>query len=664
MPHGTESGNDNYPQLNTAHENKAPEELTSSVAYHRTLIDQHRQLQPATCKSNPEPDDDVHVRKGQMLRSWIPFGSRAPAGAAGDSSSTTPGLPGAQQSSGTQDGRINRLNGGPARTLPRGAPNKEMATMSEGERAPKTLPLVPHTEPTRQDVEEYEALPLAIQRKFFSSAERLRLAQSSGKFLKAEVNRVPRPAGTSARLLSTTDTRSWAAAFDLHNFRSRAAELDIGRDYSQERPVTSPLPVKPDFQGPSDFLVLANLPAKIREKHLTREEQLLLARQLRQSVLLDAADEALCRLGQRRNKNPTPDHASQEAPIMAAVATNMASTSTKTDHQAEQEPLGDSFRWFDEDDELDLRFAVEDPQVVPRSVSSLSKRESHPFRRGLSLTKMSFSRSSITSFRPPTGESYGPVDTRSASPVQGTQHGRRRSRAFSIMGPRHSAKASVASIDVAAAHYQDPEARAKLRVYLASPQKFDEAVEFGFPSVEAANAMPRRTSTRLSRHLVSDEADKLKTFLSDDRSSTYSEDLSMPDSESPKTPQILDKDSIQALELPFDFDEKQFKLSDGYLHAPAHSREMTLRMTLTRPDLRAQEDQMYGWQPAPKEQPAWRHSRAMTQSRWELAPPTSQARDLHKESIDKIFAEIDQELGPTPAEGGPMKRLWKKVRRS
>jgi hypothetical protein len=40
-------------------------------------------------------------------------------------------------------------------------------------------------------------------------------------------------------------------------------------------------------------------------------------------------------------------------------------------------------------------------------------------------------------------------------------------------------------------------------------------------------------------------------------------------------------------------------LGTGHLN-----REMTLRMTLTRPDLRADDDQLYGWQdPSPKPQP-------------------------------------------------------------
>ncbi|KXJ92451.1 hypothetical protein Micbo1qcDRAFT_233709 [Microdochium bolleyi] len=658
MPHVTGANEaSSCPSPLDAHDRDSGD-WSSSVAYHETLTEQNKQLRPVASHNDEAPSDD-HSRRGQTLRNWIPFGGKTLAVVA-------PGSTPVDGPSGQAPRDIK--SSGEVRVKPICAPTSRETAMATGhEPTPSTMSFGPHTSPTRKDVEEYEALPLAIQRKFFSSAERLRLAQSSTRFLALEDHRAtPRPAGTSARLLTTTDTRSWAAAIDSNNLASRVAVLDIPRGSSEARPVTSPLPAKADFQVQSDFLALANLPAKIREKHLTREEQLLLARQLRQSVLLDAADEALYRIGQRRNHENARATDSSEASAMATVhvATLMRLPSDKIE-APKKDPIGDDFRWFDEDDELDLSLAIEDPQVVPRSISSMSKRDAQPFRRGLSFSKMSFSRSSMTSFRPPTGESYTHTETGSQSPVHGTTHVRRKSRAFSLMGARHSTKASITSIDASAAHYQDPEARAKLRVYLASPQKFDEAVEFGFPSVDAAGQLPRRGSTRQSHRALPDEADKMKTFLSDDHSSTYSEDLSMPDSESPKTPQILEKESTHALQLPFDdFDEKQFKLSEGYMHAPAHAREMTLRMTLTRPDLRAQEDQMYGWQQAPRQQPAWRHSRAMTQSRYELSPLPDQNRELNKESIDKIFADIDQELDPTPVEGGAMRKLWKKVRRS
>ena len=39
------------------------------------------------------------------------------------------------------------------------------------------------------------------------------------------------------------------------------------------------------------------------------------------------------------------------------------------------------------------------------------------------------------------------------------------------------------SLDADAAHYTNPEARRQLRLYLATPSKFDEALEFGFPAL-------------------------------------------------------------------------------------------------------------------------------------------------------------------------------------
>jgi len=56
----------------------------------------------------------------------------------------------------------------------------------------------------------------------------------------------------------------------------------------------------------------------------------------------------------------------------------------------------------------------------------------------------------------------------------------------------------INSTDTDAAYYQDPEARLKLRVYLAFPQKFDEAVEFGFPSTAESKGLSKvrpRTAT-------------------------------------------------------------------------------------------------------------------------------------------------------------------------
>ena len=72
------------------------------------------------------------------------------------------------------------------------------------------------------------------------------------------------------------------------------------------------------------------------------------------------------------------------------------------------------------------------------------------------------------------------------------------------------------SIDPAATYYQDPEARKKLRKYLASPQKFDEAVEFGFPSVPARNSTCERDPNFRSIS-YSTSGNDAQQFLQDNR---------------------------------------------------------------------------------------------------------------------------------------------------
>ena len=163
--------------------------------------------------------------------------------------------------------------------------------------------------------------------------------------------------------------------------------------------------------------------------------------------------------------------------------------------------------------------------------------------------------------------------------------------------------------DPEATHYQDPEARKKLRMYLASPQKFDEAIEFGFPSTAGSDAAtPHYQLPRIEGHARKFSRD-MHTFLRDGKLSFFedtssenqgleSDAGSVVDIESPTTP--------SSTGLSFRLHSRQVshrKFSvDSPASSPVHStngqlnREMTLRMTLTRPDLRADEDTLYGWQ--------------------------------------------------------------------
>ncbi|KAI1459409.1 hypothetical protein F4805DRAFT_421460 [Annulohypoxylon moriforme] len=580
---------------------------SSTIDYHNSLLDQARQQHESEQPKRPHTHQ-CHPTQNHSLgsiRQWLPLSSIK-----------------RQRTSGNNDS--------PGRGC-----NKKPKNEKDHNNHELTPP--PHPHLTRKDIEEFEALPVAIRRKYFSTLERLRLAQTSG-------------------ILDHPSD-----AFRHHKFRGASLSA-AAPGKLLERPTTAP-----SHRGHAasvDLAFLARLPAKVREKHLSREEQVVIAKRLRQSVILDAADEAFLKAGRLANRRPTPPLypptlCSSARPSMESLTSDNASLKA---HDA----LYDSFRWLDEDEDLDLRLALDDYHVNLRESVPVAPKESRPpsFRRHLSFSKIPFGRPSISSSRPATKDAAPPTAHSAApSPIAYLPPVRRKSRALSLITPKHVAHESISSIDPGAAHYQDPEARLKLRVYLASPQKFDEAIEFGFPSNDppSADTYKDLPSTRdQSRLMFSPDSEKFKTFLSDDRSSTYSEDASLPDPESPRTPNTLDK-HVKPLQLSA-ADDYSSRPSESYAQVPAASREMTLRMTLTRPDLRACEDQIYGWQKGSRQ---YSSKPAQILALQDEAPTsTTYVRDSPKDSMEKIFADIDQELGPPAStDNNVMKRIWNRVRR-
>jgi hypothetical protein len=347
-------------------------------------------------------------------------------------------------------------------------------------------------------------------------------------------------------------------------------------------------------QDASWFLTL---PDKIKKKEFTKEEQIILAGRLREDVLLDAADEAFYKNSGRASRTLHPyDYIMDSTP----------KTSSDRRRESMAAEIYDSFRWMDEEDDLNLKLVLDDYHAnldgvkIPRPDSE--RRPS--FRRQLSISKMPFGRNSMSSSIQPLSPLSPKFDT-------SHNHVRSKSRAMSLITPRHTSHASISSIDPHAAHYQDPEARLKLRVYLASPQKFDEAIEFGFPSADSMIEKDEDKENRVPRHVRQPSAGLKKSFATeksflDDTASLFEDDTSMIDPDSPLTPLNVDapfkpltprpalhkstKSSSDILARPY------VRSSESYNSSSAGSREMTLRMTLTRPDLRADENQLYGWQ--------------------------------------------------------------------
>lgn len=332
----------------------------------------------------------------------------------------------------------------------------------------------------------------------------------------------------------------------------------------------------------------------------------------------------------------------------------MSSQDTKAGTAA-RNSFYESFRWLEDDDALDLRLGWDHftntlpeeplgPLQKPDPV--LARRPS--FRRHLSMNKLSFSRPSAAQSRPGTKDTTNAPSFRSQpspAPAKPNGHVRRKSRALSLISlNKQATKDTPNPIDPAASHYQDPSARSTLRQYTASPQKFDEALEYGFPSLGEVVEKDERDNGF--------SAYKLRTFLDDDKSSTYSNDSTVSDPDSPKTPPIMDKPVPAQGSRTCTPSETSPEL--GCTQGP-NPREMTLRMTLTRPDLRANEDQIYGWQKSAAARKA--HMRG------EALAPVQPERESGLRDMEKHFDALDQE-NIEPSEKGGMRRFWKRVRRT
>lgn len=404
---------------------------------------------------------------------------------------------------------------------------------------------------------------------------------------------------------------------------------------------------------------MTRLPDKVKRRHLTREEQLLaqhqqfIAQHRDPSGLLDDSERDKIRRHKRLNHLDLAEILESSSTASIIISTDMSSEEFSSLYDRanlnvqDKNDFYETIRWLEQDESLDLRLCIDEPdQGVP--VAPEPQYDARPsIRRHLSLTsRISFSRPSLTiQGRPATNDN-------TTAPRQGSafSHARTKSRALSLMSPhKHVRQDSTTAPDPAAAHYQNPEARMILRSHLASPQKFDEALEFGFPSVDE----DRRDGGEPSNQRGADPLDELRTWLNDDKSSTYSDKSSIADPESPKTPPIMDKPTMSQ---PYRVaNDPNTTFSGDHMQAPI--REMTLRMTLTRPDLRAGDSDIYGWQQNVHAGRA-QHIRGGS-----FAQDTGFRQMSPKSSIERQFSAIDQDMANT-YDNGTLKRFWNRVRRS
>ncbi|KAK5990778.1 hypothetical protein PT974_09050 [Cladobotryum mycophilum] len=518
--------------------------------------------------------------------------------------------------------------------------SKQLRPSSDGPLQPQSDNSLPSMSMTK---EEFAALPPTIQRKYFSTLERLRFAQNTG-------------------CASDSDPALDAHHDSLNRSQSSISsrEEETCRPSLRARLSSDPLITTSRHRRRvhSSSARLCTTPV---DRYQGRSADHSPSCHSCRSVILDATDEAFVKIGKRHSHLPRLDSSSQETnytfyshPTMHSVVEDQ--TMRSEEFKDTPDSLYDSFRWLEDSDDLDLRLGFEENQV--KDGANGRKKRGPLFRRHLSISKLPFGgRGSDTVSRPGTKDTMASPTLN--SPSIGTfpspqGHVRRRSRALSLITPNKMpiSEASPA-IDPAASHYQDPEARMKLRVYLASPHKFDEAIEFGFPSINEVQGSDASSHTRsLSQEEGSNNTIRLVESTEDEIASLCSDPTSPTELESPRTPESMDRSSLaHTLRTS---DETMAPTKIDYAHAPASCREMTLRMTLTRPDLRADEDQIYGWQKGT--------GRKLHTRDGSIQPRAYTRSGTSKDSVEKQLAEIDHEV--LASDNGVVKRFWNRVRRS
>ncbi|KAI9688326.1 MAG: hypothetical protein M1820_010254 [Bogoriella megaspora] len=321
---------------------------------------------------------------------------------------------------------------------------------------------------------EFEVLPRSVQRKYFSTLERLRLADNgstspSGRLTPVSLRRPSTSVGRHSRAGSRVDQGADSRS------RSRLRRRDSGRE---DHALTA-----------AEARWYMSLPDKVKRQQFSREEQTQLSRQC-QTALSKTADPALA------VTNP-------KARTLLGAREGAISTPPRLPHG-----------------QADLSDDAPSPQSgrrqsEPSVIAPVDEETSVHHIRRPSFTS---TRDALFGRSPSTPATSPITKVRSAS----VSHARR---------PSFATETPIT-------FYQDAAIRRKLRQYLASPSKFDEAVEFGFPSRQSTederdslNIRPHRQTidSRLLNYdfqrFLSDAEDSL-SFLdaSDDSCSVISED--------------------------------------------------------------------------------------------------------------------------------------------
>lgn len=400
------------------------------------------------------------------------------------------------------------------------------------------------------------------RKKLFSSVERLRLAQQAASAkrkkhcLKDQRWLSPKPSLDSVRPKTAHSFRSAPSLSRLSHFRKTSnprSEADVNEDQA---------------------LRFLQLPDKVKRSRFTQEELVLLTESSERAlgIAIVSDDSASRRTTDDRD-------GSISSYLYQSSVSEELEDSEKDWHDMDSESVMSSEPGAHELEILKL-YARRRQGSVSSTYSSIapSTAESR-----LKSRRQSFARKRATSLAPiplppPTLlPAVHPLPTPSTLKSKGSVRS---------LTPLPSPVDSTMETK----YYKDNSARSKLREYLASPEKFDEVLEFGF--------RPDRSARSIS---AVNQDDDLQNHVESLSISNGKDDEDESSTKSPRTPAGPDS-TFGAASNPDSSVDSGVALP-GYSKVAIRSlspvldgREMTLRMTLTKPELRAPETELYAFQ--------------------------------------------------------------------
>ncbi|GIZ39260.1 hypothetical protein CKM354_000265000 [Cercospora kikuchii] len=390
--------------------------------------------------------------------------------------------------------------------------------------------------------EEYSKLPASVQKKYFSSVERLRILQQTA---------------SEQRSKQSTPTRSQSSFDSTRPKTSHSIRAPSIRERASRK--SSIAPVVEDVNEDQALRFLA-LPDKVKRSHFSEEELLLLT---------ESSQRTLGFRGQ------------SHVPQWPQNVRSMSIASSGSQRSASLEKETD---WCD----------VETTSVLSADLggSEPDLTEAWPHINSIACSAYATTTSTVdVSWTPGPRKSFAKKRASSLTPlplppptllppIPPLPHANTLRSAPSSQNENAS--------NNKAQFYKDSDARSKLRAFLASPEKFDEALEFGFP-VELPDKEQHHTSrgpTPTMEHFFDEEN------LDEEDEEDLSNDSSMA---SPMT-----VGSFSSSETPHGSVDSgialKSKSSVRSFTPDLDGREMTLRLTLTRRELRAPEDRLYAVQ--------------------------------------------------------------------